>query len=103
MQSFSSLEALNAASGLEANGILVDYEVFNKMTAPDPQKPHQVYHAGDLDFSLNPEGKAVDKGTLIPNINDNYKGKAPDLGALEAGDNPPVYGPRGLEEVVWYK
>ena len=103
VQSFSSLEALNAASGLEANGILVDYEVFNKMTAPDPQKPHQVYHAGNLDFSLNPEGKAVDKGTLIPNINDNYKGKAPDLGALEAGDNPPVYGPRGLEEVVWYK
>lgn len=103
LQRFSSLEALHAVSGLEENGILVDYDVFNKMIAPNPEKPHGVYHAGDLDFTLNPEGKAVDKGTVIPNINDQFTGNAPDLGALEAGEKVPTYGPRGLGKAVWYQ
>ncbi|SEI89104.1 hypothetical protein SAMN05192553_101722 [Cyclobacterium xiamenense] len=100
---FSSLEALHGASGLEANGVLVGYEVFNEMTAPDPENPHGIYHAEDLNFTLHPSGKAVDKGTVIPNINDQYSGKAPDLGALEAGDPPPIYGPRSLKDRNWYR
>ncbi|WP_439482319.1 hypothetical protein [Cyclobacterium plantarum] len=103
VQGFSSLETLFAASGLEANGLLLDYGVFNEMEAPDPEKPHRIYHAEDLNFTLNPNGSAVDKGTVIPNVNDDYAGKAPDLGALEAGEKPPIFGPRGLEERVWYK
>lgn len=103
VQRFSSLEALHAASGLEEHGILLNYEVFNEMTYPDPEKPHSIYHAEDLNFTLNPAGKAVDKGVVIPNINDQFTGKAPDLGALEAGDTPPVYGPRGLKDRNWYR
>jgi hypothetical protein len=30
----------------------------------------------------------------IPNVNDGFTGKAPDLGALEAGQPLPQYGPR---------
>lgn len=37
---------------------------------------------------------AVDVGQVLPNINDGYAGKAPDLGAYEAGAVLPVYGPR---------
>jgi hypothetical protein len=31
---------------------------------------------------------------VLPNINDGYSGKAPDLGALEIGSPEVVYGPR---------
>ena len=39
-------------------------------------------------------GKAVDAGMLLPNVNDGYTGRAPDLGAWELGRPVPVYGPR---------
>jgi hypothetical protein len=36
----------------------------------------------------------VDKGVRLPNVNDDFTGQAPDLGALETGKPLPVYGPR---------
>ena len=38
--------------------------------------------------------KAVDAGVRLPNVNEDYTGKAPDLGAYEVGRPAPVYGPR---------
>ena len=49
-----------------------------------------------LDFRLKPNSVAVDAGCILPNINDGFSGRAPDLGALEAGQPLPVYGPRLL-------
>ena len=94
-KSFSSLKALSEATGLEKNGIEIDYDVFENLTAPNKAKPHWVYHAVDLNFELNPKGKAIDAGVRLPNVNDDFTGKAPDLGALEYGKPEPVYGPRG--------
>ena len=37
---------------------------------------------------------AVDAGVPLDNINDGFKGKAPDLGAYELGQKLPHYGPR---------
>jgi hypothetical protein len=37
---------------------------------------------------------AVDAGIRLPNVNDRYTGKAPDLGCYELGEPPPHYGPR---------
>ena len=59
--------------------------------------PSRVYHAVDLNFKLNPEGKAVDAGVVIRNVNDNFNGKAPDLGALEVGGHEVIYGARYLD------
>ena len=42
-----------------------------------------IYDARDLNFQLKPAGKAVDAGIRMPNVNDDYTGKAPDLGAYE--------------------
>ena len=39
--------------------------------------------------------KAVDAGKPIPNVNDGFAGRAPDLGAHEVGQPMPVYRPRG--------
>jgi hypothetical protein len=80
--------------GQGAHGVLVDYDVLQNVRPPDPAKPHAVYEVGDWDFRLKPGGKAVDAGCRLPNINDNFGGKAPDLGALEVGQPMPIYGPR---------
>jgi hypothetical protein len=53
--------------------------------------------AGDLRLA---DVSGVDKGEIIKGINDEvpspwqYKGKAPDIGVCEAGENLPPYGPR---------
>lgn len=93
-QRFNSLEELARATGQEAHGVEVDYDVFAGLAPPDPDKPHAIYDARDLDFRLRAGSKAVDAGVALPNINDDYAGQAPDLGALELGQAVPVYGPR---------
>lgn len=94
-KAFNSLASLAEETGLEKHGVEIDYDVFENLKAPDAKKPHFVYHAVDLNFRLNPRGKAVDTGVRLPNVNDDFAGKAPDLGALEVGKAEPVYGPRG--------
>jgi hypothetical protein len=92
---FSSLKSLAEETGLEKHGVEIDYDIFENLKAPDAAKPSLVYHAVDLNFRLNPKGKAVDIGVRLPNVNDDFTGKGPDLGALETGRPEPVYGPRG--------
>ncbi len=93
-QRFTSLKQLAQATRQEAHGVELDYDVFAALTPPDPDKPHAIYHARNLDFRLRPGSKAVDAGVILPNINDHFTGHAPDLGALELGRPLPVYGPR---------
>jgi hypothetical protein len=57
----------------------------------------------DLNFRLNPSGKAVDAGVHIPTVNDGFEGSAPDLGALEVGQPEPIYGPRWLTKQPFYR
>jgi hypothetical protein len=101
-RSFASVKELSSVSGLESHGIEVDYDAFLNVAAPDPSTPHAVYHASELDFQLSANSSAIDRGMPLHNINDGFKGNAPDLGALEAGDKPPVYGPRQLKVIRFY-
>jgi hypothetical protein len=94
-EAFSSLEQFAAASGLDKHSMVVDYDIFESLQPPDPEKPSRIYHAVDFNFSLSPTGEAVDAGLHLPNVNDDFRGDAPDLGAREAGSEEPVYGPRG--------
>ena len=102
-QVFSTLADLRAATGQERHSIEVGFDVFKRMRPPEPSARHAVYHAADLDFSLSPEGAAVDAGERILTVNDNYSGAGPDLGALEVGAEQPVYGPRWLDGTPFYK
>jgi hypothetical protein len=43
---------------------------------------------------LAPGSPAIDKGEPLANVNDGFKGAAPDVGAFELGDALPQYGPR---------
>lgn len=91
---FGSLAELRTETGQETHGVEVDFGIFESLRAPAADKPHAVYEAGDLNFRLAPGGKAVDAGVRVANVNDDYAGKAPDLGAYEVGQPAPVYGPR---------
>jgi hypothetical protein len=95
---FGSLAELRKATGQEAHGLELDYDIFENLRAPATGKPHAVYDARDLNFRLAPGGKAVDAGVPVPNVNDGFAGKAPDLGAYEVGQPAPVYGPRPTEQ-----
>jgi Right handed beta helix region len=65
---YTSMAALCAATGLECNG----YEDSPALTNPS---------GGD--FTLLPSSPNVDRGILIPGINDGFVGTAPDVGAYE--------------------
>ncbi|MHB9031268.1 MAG: right-handed parallel beta-helix repeat-containing protein, partial [Candidatus Latescibacterota bacterium] len=92
--SFATLEEFFKATGQEQHGIMVDYDIFRKVSRPDPVKLGNLYRAPEFDFRLVPGSKAVDAGCVLPNINDGYSGAAPDLGALEIGAPEAAYGPR---------
>lgn len=73
---YNSIAELCAATGLECNG----YEDSPGLTSP-----------GEGDFTLLSSSPNIDRGAVIPGINDNFSGTAPDVGAYEfAFDSPPV-------------
>jgi hypothetical protein len=47
-----------------------------------------------------PPAPALDTAENLPNIDDGFTGSGADLGAVEAGCDPPIYGPRpeGMDE-----
>jgi hypothetical protein len=63
---------------------------------PDRKDIQRLYSPEDFDFRLAPGSAAIDAGVALPTINDGYAGRAPDLGAYEAGKPLPHYGPRSV-------
>ena len=92
-----------AATGQETHSFEVNFDIFEKLSPPDPANRYAVYHAMDLNFALKPDGKAVDAGVVIPTVNEDFEGRAPDLGALEVGKPPLHYGPRWLTWQPFYR
>ncbi len=102
-RSFATLAEFQKATGQEAHGIEVDYDIFENLAPPDPAQRHRVYHSMDLNFRLKANSKAIDAGLVLPTINDNFTGKAPDLGALELNQAEPHYGPRWITWKPFYR
>ena len=94
VRAFGTLQELCNATGQECNGILVDYDIFENVPKSDMTDPTRIYMFDKLDFRLKPNAAAIDKGCFLPNVNDDFTGSAPDLGALERGQRLPIYGPR---------
>jgi hypothetical protein len=96
---FESIEEMRSKTS-EKHAVRVDMSVFNNVEFPDPAVPERK----TPDLRLRSGSAAVDAGAVLLNVNDGYKGKAPDLGAYEEGQELPLYGPRppGVdEESVW--
>jgi hypothetical protein len=90
---FKTLKEFSEATSQDRHSVLVDYDVFVNVRAPGPD-PRTLYKAADFDFRLRPGSAAVDAGVRIPGVNDDFTGRAPDLGAYEMDRPLPHYGPR---------
>jgi len=91
---FRSLEQYREGTKQEQHSVLVDYDVFVNAKMPDKSDPQRLYNPEDFDFRLRPGSAAVDAGIVLPTINDDFTGHAPDLGAYEVDRPMPHYGPR---------
>jgi hypothetical protein len=94
---FASMADYAAATGQDRHSVAVDYDVFvnvRRLDAQDAASVQRLYRAADFDFRLKTGSAAVDRGLMLPTVTDGYLGKAPDLGAVEAGHPLPHYGPR---------
>ncbi len=88
---YSAFAAVQAGGLYEQHGILLDTPspITDWTQRLDPMTP-----------TLASGSPAIDRGVVLPNIDDGFTGSAPDLGAIEYGCNPPIYGPRpmGIDE-----
>jgi len=88
--SFNGLADMRALT-TEAHAQEVDMSIFADTVLfpsnPFPEKPIP-------DLRLQQGNNAVDYGVLIPGLNDDFQGNAPDIGAYELGASLPQYGPR---------
>jgi hypothetical protein len=93
---FPTLAGYARATQQDQHSITLDYDVFVNVPKldRDPKTVQRLYDFKDYDFRLKQDSAASDRGVVIPNVNDGFVGKAPDLGALESGQPLPTYGPR---------
>ena len=94
---FGTLAEYSQATKQDLHSVILDYDIFMnvpRLDAQDLKNVQKLYNAADLDFRLKPGSAAIDRGMILPNVTDGFTGQAPDLGALEAGQPPPHYGPR---------
>lgn len=94
VRNFKTLPEYCRVTGKDCHSKLVGWDIFADLAPPDREDLQKIYNPGDLHFQLKPASRAVDAGCLLPNVNDDFTGLAPDLGALEIGRPAPVYGPR---------
>jgi hypothetical protein len=93
-RTYATLQEYAQATGQDTHSIEIGYDAFENLSPAPYDDPTRIYDVDALDFRLKAGGAAVDKGVVLPNINDGYIGKAPDLGALELGAPATHYGPR---------
>ncbi len=84
----------SGATKQEQHSVLVDYGLFVNVSIPGKSDPQRFYKPDAFDFRLKPDSAAVDKAVLLPSINDDFTGRAPDLGAYERDRPVPHYGPQ---------
>ena len=97
---YTTLPGFFAGAGQEQHGVEVTLGEFVQASWPvHPEWEWRQgygtpYSSADFDLQLTAGSVAVDRGQVLPNINDGYTGAAPDLGCYERGRPVPWYGPR---------
>jgi hypothetical protein len=94
-QRFTSLEELRRGPN-EEHAVKVDLSVFDNVRFPNPPLPER----DPPDLRPRAGTPVVDAGVRLANVNDDFRGAGPDIGAYEAGQPLPHYGPRprGVDE-----
>jgi hypothetical protein len=94
---YPSFAAMVTAGIYEGHGRVLGTPIFaSGLVAPASYKTAVTPTDGTLASGSN----AIDHGTVIDNVTDDYQGAAPDLGAQETGCGVPIYGirPVGTDE-----
>lgn len=94
---YKTLEEYQKATSQDAHSLLINYEAFvnvPRLDGHDARTVQKLYDAKDVDFRLKAGSSPIDRGIPLPNVTDGFAGRAPDLGAIEFGVQPPHYGPR---------
>jgi hypothetical protein len=89
---YPTFQEMTAKAPIERHATRVDpASLFASTTAPpaDEKQGH-----APVDLRLDSRSNAIDAGQPLPGFNDGLRGRAPDLGAYEAGAPMPHYGPR---------
>lgn len=95
-QGFQSLAEMRADT-TEAHAVQVGMDVFDAQVEFPASGPFPARPVPDL--RLAPGCAAVDQGTPLAGVNQDFTGAAPDLGAYEQGQELPHYGPRPRDQV----
>jgi hypothetical protein len=91
---YATIEEARAKAPVERHAVLVDAATVFASGLGRPADYEQQFDPAKIDLSLKARSAAVDAGQVLPNVNDGFTGKAPDLGAYELGRPLPHYGPR---------
>jgi len=91
---WEDFEDFRRKAPVEKHAVLVDPARAFASRVRQPADVKRRFPVETNDLRLSPTSGAVDAGEVLPNINDGYRGQAPDLGAYEVGDDLPHYGPR---------
>ena len=94
---WTDFDDLQDRSPYEANGRILNGQTFSSpLVLP---ADYTTFWTG-TDVTLGAASLAIDGGTILPNINDDFDGAAPDLGALELGESMPVFGVRPVPDTL---
>lgn len=97
-QHFHSIEEMAEKTGLGTESLVTpDYSVLAHAPEPDHtihKKDSPLVSIQSVDLRPAPHSPLIDAGCVIPNVNDDFTGAAPDIGAYEIGTPIPHYGPR---------
>lgn len=98
-------EALSEKLPAEKHGVVIQPASCFETKLLPPADPKKQADWKKNDLRLAEKSDAIDRGIAMPNVNDGFGGKAPDLGAYERGQPLPWYGARkpgdSHEESVW--
>lgn len=103
-KSFPTLAALRAATGQEAHGVELDFDIFEKMTPPDPapQKRQRRLPQHGPQLPPPPRLEGHRRRTTPAHDQRQLHGHT-QPGALELGQPAPHYGPRWLTWQPFYR
>ena len=85
------LSKFTALTGQEKHGIELKAEDCFKLPLPAPAQIKEMvatWTGPAVDFSLKEGSPAIDAGVVVPNLAEDFNGKAPDLGAIEFTPSP---------------
>ena len=82
---YKDLEEIKAKAPVEKHAVFVDAPTTFATGIDRPADVLKTFDFTKNDLRLKDGTAAIDAGEVLPNINDGFKGKAPDLGAYELG------------------